>query len=182
VARRLPTLLLVSVCVVSVSHAQTTPRDTSAVHDSLATQGSIITTDTLQSAAAPHKSTWMAMGLSAVVPGAGQVYNESYWKAPLVFGLGVYFIAEVFRYNRYADDYRQLYLASLSTTPVTQYQTKRDQYKDLRDANIWYFVIVYVLNIVDAYVDASLYGFDVSPTLALRNHPGNIGFSLRVFW
>jgi hypothetical protein len=85
-------------------------------------------------------------------------------------------------YNRYADDYRQLYLASLSTVAIPAYQTKREDYKNLRDANVWYFVIVYVLNIVDAYVDASLYGFDVSPTLSLRGPQGNVGLSLRVVW
>jgi hypothetical protein len=170
------------VLLAGVCRAQIMPRDTTASRDTLRTSIIKGTADTLETVGLPHKSTGLAMGLSAILPGAGQVYNESYWKAPLVLGLSAYFVAELLRYNRYADDYRQLYLASLATTPVTAYQTRRDQYKDERDANIWYFVIVYVLNIVDAYVDASLYGFDVSPTLSLRNTGRAVGLSLRVSW
>jgi hypothetical protein len=166
----------------SVCHAQIVPGDTTAVGDSTVAGQRILAADTLHLPAPPYKSTGTAMLFSAILPGAGQVYNESYWKAPLVLGLSVYFISEFMRYNRYADDYRQLYLASLSTVAIPAYQTKREDYKNLRDANAWYFVIVYVLNIVDAYVDASLYGFDVSPTLSLRGPQGNVGLSLRVVW
>jgi hypothetical protein len=166
----------------SACHAQIVPGDTTAVRDSTVAGQRILAADTLHLPAPPYKSTGTAMLFSAILPGAGQVYNESYWKAPLVLGLSMYFISEFMRYNRYADDYRQLYLASLSTVAIPAYQTKREDYKNLRDANVWYFVIVYVLNIVDAYVDASLYGFDVSPTLSLRGPQGNVGLSLRVVW
>ena len=57
----------------------------------------------------------------------------------------------------------------------------RDFYKDQRDSFTWYFFILYVLNIVDAYVDASLYGFDVSPTLTMRGIPA-AGLSIRFTW
>ncbi len=40
------------------------------------------------------KSPGLAMLLSAALPGAGQFYNESYWKVPVVAGLGIYFVAE----------------------------------------------------------------------------------------
>lgn len=118
------------------------------------------------------------MLLSALLPGAGQAYNESYWKAPIVLGLGVYFAMEFFRNDRHADDYRQLYLQ----TGLSGYREMREDYKSLRDANAWYFLIVYVLNIVDAYVDASLYSFDVSPALSLRGSRPTAGLSLRVTW
>lgn len=131
----------------------------------------------------PPKSPGLAMLLSAALPGAGQVYNESYWKAPLVAGLGVYFISEFLDNNRRTEENRAKYVESLVTSPAEApgYRTLRDFYKDQRDAFVWYFVILYVLNIVDAYVDASLYGFDVSPILALqgRVHPG---FCLRLVW
>jgi len=166
----------------SACHAQIVPGDTTAVRDSTVAGQRILAADTLHLPAPPYKSTGTAMLFSAILPGAGQVYNESYWKAPLVLGLSMYFISEFMLYNRYADDYRQLYLASLSTVAIPAYQTKREDYKNLRDANVWYFVIVYVLNIVDAYVDASLYGFDVSPTLSLRGPQGNVGLSLRIVW
>ena len=180
--RSLPTLCTLLVIAWSACHAQIVPGDTTAVRDSTVAGQRILAADTLHLPAPPYKSTGTAMLFSAILPGAGQVYNESYWKAPLVLGLSMYFISEFMLYNRYADDYRQLYLASLSTVAIPAYQTKREDYKNLRDANVWYFVIVYVLNIVDAYVDASLYGFDVSPTLSLRGPQGNVGLSLRIVW
>jgi hypothetical protein len=182
VARRFSTLCALFLIAWSACQAQVVPGDTSAVKDSAVVAPGILTGDTLHLFAAPGKSTGLAMLLSAVLPGAGQVYNESYWKAPLVLGLGVYFAAEFIRNNRYADDYRQLYLASPGDPNAAAYKGLREDYKNLRDANAWYFVILYVLNIVDAYVDASLYGFDVSPTLSLRGVPGNLGLSLRVGW
>ena len=181
-ARRLLELGVVVLCALLVCHAQIIPGDTTAVRDSSAAGLHVISADTLAEdtlgVPVPSKSTGMAMLFSAILPGAGQVYNESYWKAPIVLGLGIYFAAEIIRNDRFADDYRQLYLQ----TGDTRYYNRREDYKSLRDTNAWYFLIVYVLNIVDAYVDASLFGFDVSPALALRGFGPNAGLSLRVTW
>jgi hypothetical protein len=182
VHRSLSLLLMLCLSATSGIFAQTVLRDTTAAHDTLASPARIAASDTSQAVAMPHKSTWMAMGLSMAIPGAGQVYNEAYWKAPLAFGLGIYFISEALRYNRNANDYRQLYFATVESNSqvAASYLSLRDKSKDSRDANIWYFFIVYVLNIVDAYVDASLYGFDVSPTLSYRAPQGTVGLSLRI--
>jgi hypothetical protein len=130
------------------------------------------------------KSPGTAMLLSGVLPGAGQVYNQSYWKAPIVLGFGIYFVAEFFTNNKHAEEYRQLYLASLENggTGSSAYLKGREDYKNQRDAYGWYFFILYVLNIVDAYVDASLYGFDVSPGLSFRGPAANAALSLRFTW
>jgi hypothetical protein len=149
-------------------------RDTAAIHAG---------GDTL-AAPARSKSPSTAMLLSGVLPGAGQVYNESYWKTPIILGLGVYFISEWLDNNRRAEDYRQKYDLSLQTLPPygnTRLRDLREFYKDQRDSFTWYFFILYVLNIVDAYVDASLYGFDVSPTLSLRGLPAH-GLTVRFTW
>ncbi len=130
------------------------------------------------------KSPTTAMILSGVLPGAGQVYNASYWKAPIILGLGVYFISEWLDNNRRADDYRQKYDLSLHTLPPygnTRLRDLREFYKDQRDSFTWYFFILYVLNIVDAYVDASLSGFDVSPALTMRGLPTH-GLTVRFTW
>ena len=140
--------------------------------------------DTLAMPARRTKSTSTAMLLSGILPGAGQVYNESYWKAPLVLGLGLYFVSEWLDNNRRAEDYRQKFALSLETAPTIGNPVMlqlRDFYKDQRDSFTWYFFILYVLNIVDAYVDASLYGFDVSPTLTMRGIPA-AGLSIRFHW
>lgn len=130
------------------------------------------------------KSPTTAMILSGVLPGAGQVYNGSYWKTPIILGLGVYFISEWLDNNRRADDYRQKYDLSLQTLPPygnTRLRDLREFYKDQRDSFTWYFFILYMLNIVDAYVDASLYGFDVSPTLTMQRLPAH-GLTFRFTW
>lgn len=110
------------------------------------------------------KSPWLAVLQSALVPGLGQLYNESYWKIPIIAGLVGYLGYEVYDNNKKFLDYRDRYAAS--QTPENQYgnlslQTLRNFYRDQRDEFIWYLAIVYVLNLVDAYVDAHLFDFDV---------------------
>ncbi len=101
------------------------------------------------------------MLLSAVVPGAGQVYNGSYWKTPIIAGFGIYFISEWISNNNRVVDYRNQGNTAL-----------RDFYKKQRDTFTWYFTILYLLNVADAYVDAALYGFNVSDDLSIRFLPG----------
>ena len=124
----------------------------------------------------PAHSPSLAMLLSAVAPGAGQIYNRSYWKVPVVVGLGLYFASTWLDQNRRTQDYRQKYAASLlpgapDAYYSAQYLSEREFYKEQRDTFAWYFVILYILNIADAYVDASLYDFDVGPDLTLRVLP-----------
>lgn len=129
------------------------------------------------------KSPGTAMLLSAILPGAGQVYNTSYWKVPIILGFGIYFISYYLDSDRRVEDYRQQYLASLQVTPGGDptLLAMRDFYLGERDTFVWYFCILYFLNIVDAYVDASLYGFDVSPTLDMQGLPdgARLRYSLR---
>jgi hypothetical protein len=130
------------------------------------------TADSLQ-ARHPRHSPALAMGLSALLPGAGQVYNRSFWKVPVIAGLGGYFVYEFFKNNRTYKDYRDQYQESLLTNPArsSRLLSLREFYKDQRDSFGWYFFILYFVNIADAYVDASLFEFDVSSTLAIRLAP-----------
>jgi hypothetical protein len=139
-------------------------------------------TDTLRHAALPRKSPAVAMLCSAVVPGAGQFYNQSYWKVPVVLGLGLYFASTWLDQNRRTRDFREKYAASLlpdaSAYDVANsgnYKNEREFYKEQRDTFAWYFVILYLVNIADAYVDASLFDFDVGTDLSLRLLPGAPG-------
>jgi hypothetical protein len=119
------------------------------------------------------KSPALAAGLSALLPGAGQVYNESYLKVPIVAGIGGYFIYQILHNNKLYGDYRGQYSRSLQTTSGgdAELLSLREFYHDERDRFGWYFLILYALNVLDAYVDASLFGFDVSDELALRVLP-----------
>jgi len=120
-------------------------------------------------AANPHtKSTGLAMGLSAIFPGAGQVYNGSYWKVPIITGLGIYFISTWLDYNRRYLDYKEKYTNDPSNL---LYLRVREFYHDQRDTYTWYFLILYFANIADAYVDASLYEFNVGEDLSIRMMP-----------
>lgn len=140
--------------------------------------------DTIPSEYTPAKSPWLAVLFSAVVPGAGQVYAASYWKVPIIVGFGVYFASQWLDNNRRYRDYRDKFRASITPDLPSgnpQYLQLREFYKDQRDTFTWYFTILYFLNLADAYVDASLYDFDVGNDLSIRlmSDPGR-GLSLQV--
>ncbi len=116
----------------------------------------------------PAKSSLLAVGLSAAIPGAGQAYDEAYWKIPIIWGLGGYWIYEWGSLNKSYKDYREKYLNSITTTnPLGNgdFRDQRDFYRDERDKFAWYLGLLYFLNVVDAYVGANLYDFEVTPDL-----------------
>jgi hypothetical protein len=116
------------------------------------------------------KSATTAVLLSAILPGAGQVYTGRYWKVPIVLGFSGYFAYEV---KKLHDSYRSAqgkYAESVNRGENNgqgnaQLQYERDFYRDERDRFGFYFLLTYLLNIVDAYVDASLFDFDVGDNL-----------------
>lgn len=115
------------------------------------------------------KSPWVAVGLSAAVPGLGQIYNKSYWKAPIIWGLGGYWVYEWIHLNGNYRDFRDQYTGSVTPSVPggnAQFLLLRDFYRDERDKFAWYLGALYLLNLVDAYVGASLYDFDVGPELS----------------
>lgn len=118
--------------------------------------------------------------LSAVIPGAGQVYNRSYWKVPILYaglgGLGYIFYVNHDHYNFYRNELKALYDEDNDTNPLTPYdataliELKRD-YQRNRDLAGLGFILLYLINIVDANVDAHLKTFDVSDDLGIRLSP-----------
>lgn len=120
------------------------------------------------------KSTTTAVLLSAVLPGAGQFYNESYWKVPIATGLGVYLGYEFFSNNSQYQHYKDLYSESTQggANGNQQYYNLREFYRKERDRFGWYFLLLYIANLVDAYVDANLSDFEISDDVSLRLVPG----------
>jgi hypothetical protein len=120
---------------------------------------------------------------SALIPGAGQIYNRSYWKAPIVLGFGIYFTSQWLDQNRRYVESRDKYKESLSLYPQGDPRelARREFYKDQRDTFTWYLAILYFVNIADAFVDASLYDFNVGSDLSIRLIPdGRPGVGLSI--
>lgn len=129
------------------------------------------------------KSPTVAVLLSAALPGAGQFYNESYWKIPIIGGLVGYFGYEYFRNNNLYKDYRDRYVESQTgVNPAGDQNLKilREFYRDQRDDFVWYFLIVYVVNMVDAYVDAHLFDFDVKEDKLMNMNTGGKHYMLKM--
>lgn len=110
-----------------------------------------------------QKSPTGAMLRSALIPGWGQFYNESYWKIPVFWGISGWFIYLWIDRNNLYNDYKDLYQQSLSESSSysSTYKDYRDFYRDARDQYAIYLGLTYFLNIIDAYVDAHLFDFDV---------------------
>ena len=153
----------ISTPIFFVPDADTIPRRLINEYSLIASQIGVVDTTIL-----PPKSTTIAMLSSLVLPGAGQIYNESYWKAPVVWGLGYYFYSVYQHQDDLYKTYRFQYDTSITILQPegdTELREQRDFYKRQRNEFGWYLAITYVLNIVDAYVDAALFNFEVSPNL-----------------
>jgi len=132
-----------------------------------------------------HKSPLGAVLRSAIIPGWGQLYNHSYIKAPIIWGLSAWLTYLWFWNNKNYKDalnnynfYNQKYQTSnnLSYNNLAgSYYSQKNFYQDQRDLVAIYMGLTYLLNIVDAYVDAELYDFSFkeneytnSPMLNIR--------------
>lgn len=104
-----------------------------------------------------QKSPWGAVLRSAIIPGLGQIYNESYYKAPIIWVIGGWLIYNWINNNNLKNDYAKLYIQTSNET----YRLLRTTYQDRRDEFAIYIGLAYVLNLVDAYVDAHLFDFSV---------------------
>jgi hypothetical protein len=116
------------------------------------------------------KSGSLAMLLSALLPGAGQIYAHRYYTIPIIYGFGIYLGSIAIHANTQYLDYRSKYSESIRLdtakhTGDSYLLSARDFYRDQRDEYILYLGLTYILNIIDAYVGATLYDFDVSDEL-----------------
>lgn len=141
-----------------------------------------------------------ALWLALVLPGAGQIYNRKYWKLPIFYG-GFVGCAYAIRWNNMMyRDYSQAYLDIMDDDPNTQsynqflhlgtqitpqnqsrwqevFRKRKDRYRRWRDMGFFVMLGVYALSVIDAYVDASLSEFDISPDLSFHVSPAIINNS-----
>lgn len=141
----------------------------------------------------PERAVW----LSALFPGLGQIYNRRYWKLPIIIGgfmgLGYATNWNNGQYQDYTQGYRDIMDSDPSTKsymdffpPTTKeddldkawlqsvMRQRRDYYRRNRDLCIICVVGLYLLCMVDAYVDASLSHFDISPDVSMDVQPSLI--------
>ncbi len=139
--------------------------------------------------------------LYALIPGLGQIYNRKYWKLPLVYGGFMGFYYAISWNNRNYQDYKQAYfdVVTENTAPDASWRdfvrtpgmskeeqdsymkgntsfenelkSKKDYFRRYRDLSIILSVGFYAITIIDAYVDAQLFDFDISPDLSMRLEP-----------
>lgn len=120
--------------------------------------------------------------LLAIVPGLGQVYNEQYWKVPLFAGFAGYFAWRVISYNNlFLAKEREANDSGRTSPYYPSLKLQRESYRDDRDLNIAYFLAVEMLGMIDAYVGAHLFDFDVGDNISskLQVTPTGLGLSVR---
>lgn len=133
---------------------------------------------------------------SAIFPGLGQLYNRKYWKLPIIYGGALGLVYAITWNGRVYNDYNQAFKDLVLRVPDGRYtdflppgqtaddnnfggregfqnalKKKKDFFRRNRDLAIIASVGVYALCMIDAYVDAQLYNFDVSPDLTMRVTP-----------
>ena len=136
-----------------------------------------------------QRSVWLAL----VFPGAGQIYNRKYWKLPIVYGGFVGCTYALSWNNKMYKDYSQAYLDIMDDDPNTKsyedflpmnssiagqeerfkeiFRKRKDAYRRQRDLSIFAFIGVYLLSVIDAYVDAELSDFDITKDIGLKVEP-----------
>lgn len=119
---------------------------------------------------------------SAILPGLGQIYNRRWWKVPLVYagfvGIGLVYNFNQQYYKEFLEEaqYRFLNNGERRNPSYVQYddqaiQDAKDFYRRNRDLTILSVFGFHVIQIVDAYVDAKFFRYDISDELSLRLSP-----------
>lgn len=178
--------------------------DTIAIDSVMLAQADSLYAATADSLSKPRVSRYLnwqpdpirAMWLSMVLPGAGQVYNRKYWKLPLLYGGFLGCMYALNWNNQMLRDYSQAYLDIMDDDPMTCsyekmlpigydvkgheeslkniFKHKKDYFRRFRDLSVFAFVGVYILGVIDAYVDAELSTFDISKDLTFHWQAGFI--------
>lgn len=121
---------------------------------------------------------------SAALPGLGQAYNKKWWKIPIVYAaIGTstgFIIYNQRKYKMFKDAYIDRITADVPNPAFNQYSENnlfdiQDTYHDWRDISIIVTSAFYVLNILDAVVDAHFFRYDIGDDLSLEWSP-NLNF------
>ena len=138
----------------------------------------------------PNMAAWIA----ALLPGVGQAYNRQYWKIPIIYAGAMGLGYAVAWNNQMYVDYRKGYTDITSGNPEARFyeylvppgvtidssnkdyytrvfKSKMEGYQRNRDLSIMGIAVLYILSIIDSYVDSQLRDYDVSPDLSMKVAP-----------
>jgi len=172
--------ILVTVCLLS---SLCTAQQTEIQNDSLITKPfGTVKGDSLKPNSQVIHSPKKATLYSAILPGLGQGYNKKYWKIPVIYALGgttAYLMAyNNIKFKTYRSALRLRYDNDNTNDDIelpdysdNDLLVQMDSYHKKRDLFALIGVGIYVLNIVDATVDANLFYFNVSDDLTLHISP-----------
>lgn len=122
----------------------------------------------------------LASKRSAIIPGWGQIYNDSWWKVPILYGgiaLSIYYIDFNNQQRIFYEDLAKGLIAqqaagtAINENELRVYRRRADTWRKNRDLLYLVTVGVYVLNIAEAAIDAHLKGFDVDENIGLNLKP-----------
>lgn len=138
----------------------------------------------------PRVAVWMSL----LIPGGGQIYNRKFWKLPIVYGGYVGCIYALTWNQSTYSDYQNAYVDIMDDDPNTKsyedflpphyeidtsmedwlkdvFKQRKNKYRRYRDLSIFAFAGMYIFAAIDAYVDAELSHFDISSDLSLKVEP-----------
>lgn len=142
----------------------------------------------------PYPSPKRAGMYSALVPGLGQIYNRQYWKAGLVYAAAAVSAGFLISNQRNYRKYHKAYIYRIDNNPDTpvlypEYTTDdlnllRKGFRQYTEYSAIAGTLIYLMNILDAYISAHLKTFDMSKDISLRpssnyrNGQAQVGISL----
>lgn len=196
---------IISVKILTAAEADSiNKRSLQIINDTAKTIGKLTVADSTKVKRKSKRdwSTWQpdpkrAMWLAIVLPGAGQIYNQKYWKLPIIYGGFMGCIYAMTWNNQMYKDYSQAFIDISDGNPATAsykhfqhlgvnidesnpgrykevFKSRRDKYRRWRDLSFFVMLGVYALSVIDAYVDAELSKFDISEDLSLEVKPAVI--------
>lgn len=141
----------------------------------------------------PKHSIVRAAVYSAVLPGLGQAYNRKYWKIPIIYaGFAVFGYFIVTNNNEFAT-FREAYIytangdSSYINNPyvgkydLSQLKDGMSYYQRNRDLSIILGCVWYTLNILEAYVDAHFFSYDISEDISMHISPSAVNLPVTAF-
>ena len=131
---------------------------------------------------------------SAILPGLGQIYNRKYWKLPIIYGIGGAVIFSYFYNLDYYEDLNNAYIEVYYMDPppesyefrgklityniAGQLYREKERFRKYKDYAIVGIAAVYLLNVIDAMIDAHFLEYDVSDDLSIRLDPSIINHDI----